>query len=115
MKSFPIEKYHFYYAKNKVIAVSTYCKKIVRGVAVCDQSDTFSKEIGERLAAARCNEKVAQKRSTRAQQKYIEACEARDKAFAPVDAMKEYMNDSFVAMNEAAQECDNLLKDINRK
>jgi hypothetical protein len=109
---FPLEKYRFYYAGNKVIAVSTYGGKLVKGKAICHPTDDYRQSIGERLAAARCNEKIAQKRYARAQQKYVEACEERDKAIAKVDAMKEYMNDSFVAMNEAAQECDEIVKEL---
>lgn len=115
MKNFPLEKYRFYEAGNKIIAVSTYGGKIVRGVSICHPEDTFNKETGKRLAAARCNEKVAAKRYARAQAKYIEALNERDAAIRHLDEMKEYMNDSFVAMNEAAQACDNLIKEITNK
>lgn len=73
-KEFPLEKYKFYIAKNKVIAVSTYAGKTVRGVAVCADSDTFDLEKGKRLAAARCNAKVAEKRLKNAEEEslYIE-------------------------------------------
>ena len=115
MKNFPLEKYKFYFAGNKIIAVSTYAGKLVRGVSICHPEDNFSKEIGMRLAAARCNEKVANKRYARSQAEYIKACKERDAAIARVDAMKEYMNDSFIAMNEAAQNCDNIIKEISNK
>ncbi len=115
MKNFPLSRYKFYFADNKIIAVSTYAARLVRGVAICHPNDEFDKEIGMRLAAARCNEKVARKRYARAQMKYIEACKARDEAIMQVDAMKEYMNDSFIAMNEAAQDCDNIIKQISNK
>lgn len=115
MKNFPLEKYRFYFAGNKIIAISTYAGKITRGVAICHPEDKFDKEIGKKLAAARCNEKIAQKRYNRAQSKYIEACKVRDAALLEVDKMKEYMNDSFIAMNEAAQTCDNIIKEISNK
>ncbi len=115
MKNFPLSKYKFYFAGNKIIAVSTYAGKLVRGVSICHPEDNFNKNIGMELAAARCNEKVANKRYARAQAQYIKACKARDAAIAHVDAMKEYMNDSFVAMNEAAQSCDNIIKEIANK
>ena len=35
MSNFPLEKYRYYVDGNRVIAVSTYCGKTVRGVAVC--------------------------------------------------------------------------------
>ena len=115
MKHFPLSKYKFYFAGNKIIAVSTYAGKLVRGVSICHPEDDFDQETGMRLAAARCNEKVANKRYARAQSQYIKACKARDAAIAHVDAMKEYMNDSFVAMNEAAQSCDTIIKEIANK
>lgn len=108
MKLFPLEKYRYYFAGNKIIATSTYAGKCVRGVAICAPEDTYDMEKGKVLAAARCNEKIAAKRYARATQKYIEACQARDAAIAHVDAMKAYMNDAYVAMNEASQWIDSL-------
>lgn len=70
-KEFPIDKYKFYFAGNKVIAVSTYGGQRVRGVAVCSNEDEFDVEKGKALAAARCNLKVARKRYDRANAKYI--------------------------------------------
>lgn len=115
MKHFPLDKYRFYIAGNKIIATSTYGGKRVRGVSICHPEDDFSLETGKKLAAARCNEKVAAKRYARAQAKYTEACRVRDEAIAYVARMKDYLNDSFVAMNEAAQECDNIIKDLAHK
>ena len=53
-----------YYTNNKdvVVAVSSYAGKTVRGVAKCDPRDTFDIEKGKELAAARCNEKIAEKK-----------------------------------------------------
>ncbi len=115
MKNFPLEKYRFYEAGNKIIAISTYAGRTVRGVAICHPEDQFNKEIGKRLAAARCNEKIAAKRYARSQEKYIEALNKRDEALKYLDNMKEYMSDSFIAMNEAAQACDALIKEITNK
>ena len=56
---YPIEKYKFYTNGSRVIAVSTYAGKTVRGVAVCHAGDTFSLEKGKKLAALRCAEKIA--------------------------------------------------------
>ena len=50
---YPIEKYKFYTNGSRVIAVSTYAGKTVRGVAVCHAGDTFSLEKGKKLAALR--------------------------------------------------------------
>ena len=115
MKNFPLEKYRFYEAGNKIIALQTYAGRAVRGIAICHPSDNFNVEVGKRLAAARCNEKIAVKRYARAQSKYIEACKIRDAAMLEVEKMREYMNDSFVAMNEASQACDSIIKEISNK
>ena len=68
-----LDKYTFYVTKNKVIAVSTYAGKTVRGVAKCDPRDEFDVEAGKKLAAARCNERIAGKRLRRARKCYEEA------------------------------------------
>ena len=47
MKTLNMTKYNFYTdGKTKVVAVSTYAGKVVRGVAKCDVNDTFSLENG---------------------------------------------------------------------
>ena len=50
---YPIEKYRYFTNGSKVVAVSTYAGKTVRGVANCDPNDEFSLEKGKELAAAR--------------------------------------------------------------
>ena len=111
-RPFPIEKYRFYLAGNKIIAASTYAGKLVRGVAICHPHDKFDLNSGKALAAARCNERIAAKRYARATDRYIEACKARDEAEEYLDKMRKYMNDSYIAMNEAAQECDALVNSL---
>ena len=112
MNNYPIDKYRFYDAGNKIIAVSTYAGKQVRGVAICHPDDKFDIETGKKIAAARCNYRIANKRYERAQQKYAEAQEQFANAQRHLDKMKSYMNDSFLAANEAAQICDNIIKEI---
>ena len=109
MKDYPLEKYRFYQAGNKIIAVSRYANKTVRGVAVCHPDDKFDIELGKRLAAARCNEKVAAKRYARATQCYKTAEDAYRVASENVDRMSDYRNDAFIAMNEASQAVDSLI------
>ena len=68
MRNYTNDKYTYFVAdkQKKVVAVSTYAGKIVRGVAKCDPRDEFSVEDGKRLAAARCAVKVAKKRNANA-------------------------------------------------
>ena len=113
--SFPLSKYRYYENGNRVIAVSTYGGKTVRGVAICHPEDNFDLEIGKRIAAARCNEKVARKRLERASQKSTEAIMAVEAAQKHQADMTEYYNDAFVAYNTAAQEYDTLIASLHTK
>ena len=61
--------YKIYHHDNEVIAVSTFAKRMVRGVAKCDPRDEFDHKKGEALASARCDLKVAEKRMRRADEK----------------------------------------------
>lgn len=67
MKNF---NYRYIVTPNKVIALSSYAGRPVRGIAKCHPNDTFDVEYGKKLAAARCNYKIAVKRHKAAQDKY---------------------------------------------
>ena len=116
MFEYPIEKYKFYTAKKidgqpyKVIAVSTYEGKMVRGVAKCDTRDTFDMELGKQLAAARCNQKIAQKRQRRADRELKKAVAAFDKAQKHMFAMNDYYEDARSAAKTANSRVNTLLK-----
>ena len=91
-------KYKFYNdGKNKIVAVSTYAGKTVRGVAKCDPRDNFDMAKGEDLAMARCAEKIATKRMHRAQKELAKAERAAEAAQRRVDKMKSYVADSSAA------------------
>ena len=55
-------RYTFYDTPDKVICVSTFAKRKVRGVAKCSPEDKFNFKIGRKLAQLRCDKKVAEKR-----------------------------------------------------
>ena len=101
-----MEKYTYYIAENQrqVIAVSSYAGRIVRAVAKCDPRDEFSIETGKKLAAARCNLKVATKRAKRAASKYQEASLAAKAAEAHKKDMNAYLTDSEQALAQAKAE-----------
>ena len=111
--NYPLNKYRYYYAGNKIIAVSTYAGKQVRGVAICHPDDNFNEETGKRLAAARCNERIAEKRYNRARMRVAEAEKQVENAQKHLTEMRAYMNDSYVAMNEAAQDYDKLIANLH--
>ena len=106
------DNYSYILAGRKIIALSTYAGKTVKGIAICDDRDIFNEEKGMALAAARCNEKVARKRLNRATLKYNEAQEALKEAEAYVQRMSEYYYSSFTAWNEAGIAVDNVLKEM---
>lgn len=110
MFEYPIEKYKFYAAPNKVVAVSTYEGKIVRGVAKCDPRDHFDPELGKQLAAARCNQKIAAKRQRRADKELKKAVAAFDKAQKHMFAMNDYYEDARSAAKTANSRVNTLLK-----
>ena len=102
MKILDMTKYNFYTdGKTKVIAVSTYAGKTVRGVAKCDVNDTFSLEKGKELAAARCNEKIAKKCFTRAQNANIDVFLEYVRLMKKFEKAVSYKEDSQVALTEA--------------
>ena len=101
---YSLDKYRFYQAGNKVIAVSTYAGKAVRGVAKTDPSDEFDFEKGKKLAAARCNAKISKKRARRAQMKVQEAYTAYVNAVNYYNKMIDYYNDATEAFDKATIE-----------
>ena len=103
-----MSKYIFYTTKNKVIAVSTYAGKVVKGVAKCNPNDNFDLEKGKKLAAARCNLKVAKKRHNNAIKQLKEARIVLSKSYKRVDDMENYLYDAQISEIKA----NNLLEDI---
>jgi hypothetical protein len=77
---FSMDRYQFEVSENKVVATSMHAGKTVSGVAKCDPEDEFSLESGKRLAAARCNEKVYNKRMKQARKKLEDAIVAQIEA-----------------------------------
>lgn len=109
---YPIEKYRYYTNGQRVIAVSTYAGKTVRGVAACDPNDTFSMEKGKELAAARCAVKIANKRLARAQRKEAEASEALTAAEIHMDKMTNYCSDAWDEKFEAEENLKEILNSL---
>ena len=106
---YSLDKYKYFIAKTEdgtpyqVVAVSTYAGKIVRGVSKLTPGDEFDEVKGKKLAAARCNEKIARKRLARATAKIKEAEKAYQKEIAWYNRMVDYYNDSFEAVEEAVK------------
>lgn len=87
-------RYRFIQTGNKVICISTYAKKVVKGIAKCSPNDEFDLEFGKELAKLRCDVKIADKRANRAAEKYIEAEDNLYEANQYFCNMKDYYFDS---------------------
>lgn len=96
-----MSRYRFYDNGSKVVAVSSYAGRPVRGVAKCDPRDDFNLEKGRELAKARCDVKIAQKRAERSNKCYNEAVQALHSAEKKVDQMQDYFDDSHEALLDA--------------
>ena len=106
MRVYTNDKYTYFVAdkQKKVVAVSTYAGKIVRGVAKCDPRDEFSVEDGKKLAAARCTVKIAKKRNANANAQKKRAYNELVEKQRRLQKMNDYVADSQAALNEANNE-----------
>ena len=102
--------YKYFHSDNKVVALSTFAQKTVKGTAKCNPEDTFSLEAGKALAAARCNSKVAAKRAKWAKSKLDEAHANFEAAQEQLKLMMEYYSDALVRYDEAEREEHELLE-----
>lgn len=105
-------RYRFYVTDNKVICVSSYAGKAVRGIAKCDPKDMFDLETGKKLAQMRCDYKIAQKRVLRARAKHAEATKALGDAREYRDKMQSYYDESFKDFVTASDELKAFEKSI---
>lgn len=98
-------RYQTYLAgEKKIIVVSRYAGKVVRGVAKCAPGDAFDLQKGEKLARLRCDEKIAEKRVVRSQAAYVEAVANLMAAQKRLNDMKEYMDDAAAEYAEVQTE-----------
>jgi hypothetical protein len=105
-------KYFIDEKNRKVIVVSTYAGKTVRGVAKAEPRDSFNIEKGKALAKARCDAKVAEKRAKRATKKINEARDFLIDARNYYEDMNSYYNDSMIAQTIAQEHLDDLIKTL---
>ena len=109
---YSLNKYKYAQTGNKVIAISTYAGRTVRAVAKADPRDAFSLEDGKKLAAARCNAKVATKRTKNAEVQLNKAKQALEQAEARYNKMTAYFNDASFTEAAAINEVDCILSEI---
>ena len=105
-------RYRFIRNDNKIICLSTYAKRAVRGVAKCSPNDDFDIEKGETLARLRCDVKVAEKRMNHAYDRYMEAREILFEAQDYFEDMSRYYDESCQKYNEINRTLYNFQKNI---
>ena len=103
-------QYKIYRADKKIIALSTFAGKAVRGIAKCDPRDDYSAEYGETLAVARCASKISDKRVKSAKAKLTAATKALEAAQKQYDKMTQYYADSVRQADTAKAEVSKLLE-----
>ena len=103
--------YKYYYLPDgTTIALSHFAGKTVKGVAYLKPGDIYDKETGEKIAAAKCNEKIAGLRYQRAMRMWEEAVEAFHVAAAALDNMDEYCERSYEEWDAAQNDLVELIK-----
>lgn len=94
-------KYTYNMGNNKVVCVSHYAGKPVRGIAKCNEEyDKFNAETGMKLAKLRCDEKIALKRINNTTRKVNKAIEEMIEAQDVVEKLTNLLESS---MQEYAQ------------
>lgn len=112
-------RYHYYNAATpvndkddimaKVICISSFAGRKVRGVAICSKEDEFDWEKGKAIARARVDAEIARRRVERAEDKYHEALRACDHASEHLEKMIAYASESRTALKEAEDTLANLI------
>lgn len=117
MSKMKVNRYNYYTdgEQHKIIAVSSFAGKKVRGVAKCSPEDRYDPNIGMDLATLRCNLKIASKRLARAEQKKYEAYEAFATAAQHYDAMSTYWSDAVQDYNNAAAQLAELENSLRKE
>lgn len=88
------DRYKYIVTPNKVIVLTKYAGRPVRGIAKCSPNDDFNEDVGRELAQLRCDVKVAKLRMKRAQKKLAEAAEAWRRADEHIADMEDYYYNS---------------------
>ena len=86
----------------RIVAVSSFAGKPVKGYADLHPMDEYDPEYGKELTAARCAEKIAAKRCKRAYGKVDEALATVNAALEHLQKMMYYEADAEAAYNAAS-------------
>ena len=105
-------KYKFIHNDRETICISSYAKKTVKGIAKARIEDNYDSVIGENLAKARCDLKVAEKRVKNASAKLAEAENLLKEVFVYYTNMENYYDDAISARTIAKNNLDSLLETL---
>ena len=83
---------------KKVICLSSYGGKTVRGIAKCNDTDTFDETVCKQLAKLRCDAKIALMRAMHASNQYAAALSAAAIANARVQKMRQFSEDAALSL-----------------
>ena len=102
----------FVHHDKTIIAISSYAGKPVRGKAKCEPGDDYDIALGEKLAALRCNLKIAKKRSKNASKKFADAKKTLARAKTEVANMEDYLTNATMEEIRLVEEYKELMKKI---
>lgn len=91
-------KYKYIVDGKKVICLSSYGGKTARGIAKCNDVDTFDETVGKPLAKLRCDVKIAKRRVKHASTQYAAALSAAAIANARVQKMRQFSEDAALSL-----------------
>lgn len=104
------DKYSFHYDlkcdNKKVICVTYYKGKLIKGIAKCAPCDKFDVEAGEKLAYLRCKSKFLKKKSEQATNSYsravVTAAKAEMNRLNAIDFFNEVSSELYITRQELA-------------
>lgn len=123
MIDYPLDKYCFYFytsvaadgSERRVVkAVSSYGGHIVSGIAKCSPNDTYDEEVGKRLAAYRCAQKIAKSKIKRAGMRMDWAVDNFNKATAMLQDAGSFFSDAQDDLSNCNAALDALIAQCNK-
>ena len=111
---FPLNRYKYYIDEKNgvVVAIQTFAQKKYRGIARCSGEDVFDVEKGKKLAALKCNQKIASARLDYANHKYKVLTEILN---AAIDTRKEADDYLKWAAKNVAEANEELIKFVDEE
>lgn len=103
-------RYYFNDDKKIVYCISTYAGKTVKGVAKCAEEDYYIPCEGAKIAKARCDVKVSEKRVKNATKKWCAAKEEYMRAQKRFEKMACYFEDAVRELSDNKKNLNKLLK-----